>query len=66
LELCSGLAAAAYLTRFVESQPYAIKPFDPPTFLVAAAVMMIAASLAAYIPAKSAARIDPMTSVRYE
>jgi putative ABC transport system permease protein len=61
-----GLAAAAYITRFVGSQLYAIKPLDLPTFIGAAAVMLVVAGLAAYIPAKRAACIDPMTALRYE
>jgi putative ABC transport system permease protein len=61
-----GLAAGAYLTRLVKSQLYAIEPLDPPTFIVAAAVMLLTAAIAAYLPARRAARADPMQSLRYE
>ena len=64
--VASGLAAGAYLTRFVTSQLYAIEPLDPPTFMVAAAVMLMTAAVAAYLPARRAARADPMLSLRYE
>jgi putative ABC transport system permease protein len=64
--VASGLAAGAYLTRFVRSQLYAIEPLDPPTFMVAAAVMLMTAAVAAYLPARRAARADPMQSLRYE
>jgi putative ABC transport system permease protein len=62
----AGLAAAVYLTRFIESQLYEVKPLDPPTFLAAAAVMLIVAGLASYIPARRAAQVDPMAALRYE
>ena len=64
--IASGLAAGAYLTRFVESQLYAVRPLDPPTFAGAALVMLIAAALASYLPARRAAHADPMTALRYE
>ena len=41
--IASGLMAGAYLTRFVASQLYAIRPLDLPTFAGAAIVMLVAA-----------------------
>ncbi|MEX2304026.1 MAG: ABC transporter permease [Bryobacterales bacterium] len=61
-----GLAAAVYLTRFVESQLYAVEPLDPLTFLGAAGVMLAVAGLASYIPARRAARVDPMVALRHD
>lgn len=61
-----GLATGAYLTRFVESQLYAIEPLDVPTFVGAALLMLVVAGVAAYVPARHAARTDPMTALRYE
>ncbi|MGH9162917.1 MAG: ABC transporter permease, partial [Vicinamibacteraceae bacterium] len=61
-----GLAAGAYFTQFVESQVYAIEPLDMPTFVGAAILMLVVAALAAYVPARRAARADPMTALRYE
>jgi putative ABC transport system permease protein len=61
-----GLATSIYLTRFVESQLYGISPLDAPTFLGAGALMLAVAGLAAYLPARRAARIDPMAALRYE
>ena len=65
VSVASGLTAGAYLTTFVKTQLYAIEPLDPPTFTVAAAVMLMTA-VAAYLPARRAARADPMQSLRYE
>ncbi len=64
--IASGLMAGAYLTRFVASQLYAIRPLDLPTFAGAAIVMLVAAGVAAYVPARRAVRADPMTTLRYE
>ena len=62
----AGLAMTIYLVRFIKSFLYAIEPLDVPTFLGAAAVMLVAAGLAAYLPARRAARADPMATLRYE
>lgn len=61
-----GLIAGAYLTRFIESQLYAIEPLDVPTFAGAALVMMLMAGVAAYVPARRAVQTDPMTALRHE
>jgi putative ABC transport system permease protein len=64
--LIVGLAAAAYLTRFVASQLYAVDPLNAPTFLAAAVLMLAVAGLASYIPARRAVRVGPMTALRYD
>jgi putative ABC transport system permease protein len=61
-----GLSAGAYLTRFIEGQLYAIEPLDRPTFIGAALLMLAAAALAAFVPARRAVRIDPMSALRNE
>ncbi len=66
LGIVIGLAAGAYVTRFVESHLYAIEPLDLPTFAAAAGVMLAAAAAAAYVPAWHAVRHDPMASLRYD
>ena len=66
LGIVTGLAASIYLARFVESRLYGIETLDPPTFLGAGLVMLLVAGLAAYLAARRAARVDPMTALRYE
>ena len=61
-----GLVASIYSTQFIESQLYGIQPLDPLTFLGAGTLMLAAAGLAAYLAARRATRVDPMTALRYE
>jgi putative ABC transport system permease protein len=61
-----GIAGAAGLTQFLSSYLYGITPTDPITF-VAVAVMVIGVTLlACVVPARRAAKIDPMKALRYE
>ena len=61
-----GLAAATVLSRFIESQLFGMKAVDPLIFSAATVVLALAAGLAGYIPARRAARIDPIKALRYE
>ncbi len=62
----AGLAAAAALTRLLESKLFGIGALDPKTFAAAAAFLLICAAVANYIPARRATRIEPMTALRHE
>jgi predicted permease len=59
-----GASLAAALTRFIESQLYAVQPMDWVSFGVTAAIMMAAAVLASLAPALKALRLDPLVALR--
>ena len=61
-----GLGGAAASTRLLESWLYGVTPLDLPTFAWASAGMLATALLASYVPARRAARIDPLVALRTE
>jgi putative ABC transport system permease protein len=61
-----GLAAALALTRLIASFLYNVSPTDPVTGAAVAGVLLLVAALAAFFPARRAARIDPAVSLRAE
>ncbi len=66
LGLCAGILAAAAASRVLASALHGVGPRDPATFAAVAAVLAGAAALASYVPARRAARVDPMTALRNE
>src|SRR4051812_12212368 len=61
-----GLAAAAMLTRLLETLLFAVQPIDPVTFGGTAAVLSAAALIACALPAWRATRVDPAVTLRQE
>jgi predicted permease len=59
-----GLAGAIAATRVLGSQLYAIKPTDPPTLASVSLFLLTVSALACWLPARRAARVDPMTALR--
>jgi len=64
--LAIGIFAAFGLTRFVRSMLVEITPIDFATYSAVAALLLAVALLACYVPARWAAKTDPMTVLRYE
>ena len=64
--VAAGLAAAALLTRYLQTLLFGITPLDPVTFVVAPAVLVLVAAVACYLPAYHASSIDPMIALRCE
>jgi predicted permease len=64
--LIFGLAASLAVGRLLANLVYGVGTSDPATLAVVAAVLVAVASLAALLPARRAARVDPMTALRTE
>jgi putative ABC transport system permease protein len=61
-----GTLGALGLTALLSSLLYGVTPTDPLTFVTAPAILLGVAALACWIPARRAARIDPMMALRQE
>jgi predicted permease len=61
-----GVGSALGLTRLMGSLLYGVKPRDPFTIALVAALLSGVTLLATYLPARRASRVDPMVALRYE
>jgi predicted permease len=64
--LVTGLAGALAATRALGSVLFGVKPADPLTYSAVAAVLLLTAALASYLPARRGMRVDPMVALRQE
>jgi putative ABC transport system permease protein len=64
--LVLGILGALSLSHFLTKLLYEITPTDPATFVAVPLVLLLVAFLASWLPARRAARVDPMVALRTE
>jgi ABC-type antimicrobial peptide transport system permease subunit len=61
-----GLLGAGAVTNALAAVLFEVAPLDPTTFIATAVVLLVAALAAGYLPARRAARVDPVVTLRSE
>jgi predicted permease len=61
-----GAPVVLYVARFAKSLLFELSPSDPVSLLGAGLVLLFVALFAAYLPARRATKVDPLTALRYE
>jgi len=66
LGVAIGVAGALVMSRIIGSMLYGTGATDPLTYLVVSVTFLVIAMLASYVPARRAARFDPVVALRWE
>ena len=61
-----GLIGALALTHLMNNLLFEIRPFDPLTFVAVTVILPGVALFSCWLPARRAARVDPLVALRYE
>ena len=64
--LCIGIPCALIASRFIANMLYRVEPHDAVTLAAVSLVLLTAAGLAGFLPARRAMRVDPIVALRYE
>jgi putative ABC transport system permease protein len=66
LGIVAGIAGAVAVTRYLRQMLFGLTPLDPSTFIAVASAFGVIATLAAFVPARRATRVDPLVALRCE
>jgi ABC-type lipoprotein release transport system permease subunit len=61
-----GLLGAAAVARYLSGMLFGVAPLDPMTFVAVAGTFALVMTLAAYVPARRATKVDPLVALRCE
>ena len=64
--LIGGILAALLLTRSISAMLFGVSPYDPFTYAAISVLLTAVAAVACLIPARRAAKVDPLMALRYE
>ncbi|OLC48125.1 MAG: hypothetical protein AUH43_10260 [Acidobacteria bacterium 13_1_40CM_65_14] len=64
--MACGVVSALVLTRYLTTMRFGVEPTDPITFGVLSVAVVAVSALACYVPARRAARVDPISAIRVE
>ncbi|MGC0772533.1 MAG: FtsX-like permease family protein, partial [Candidatus Acidiferrum sp.] len=66
LGVAIGLAASLGVARVIATQLWGVSPYDPATLVAVPLLLLITGLVACWVPARRAARVDPLVALRYE